>query len=409
MCYLPFLIGFLAFFILILKMEIHRAIWNSDEIDMASQAVAMTNTPTAWLRPNYHPFSQSSYNKMGEGIIAPPLSNGLMAIPGLLGISSPWGWPIVGSIIFLCGMCAFTAALKPISLLQIFCGVCAVMALSPRIVVDMLTLKPEGPMTGFSLISLAFPFLKGTKSKMIWYAGLSGFFTGLAFLCKLWLVGPIFLATCLAWWYKEGASWYLTVIYLTSTVFFCSSHLILVMIFDPESLYYWGTEVYFSPFLKTGIASTKWVGIKSHPEWSHGFWYYPFAIVRELGLGFALTIFGGYFIYKDMKNHILYQPQFIGVLIGLILGLVTLSIPMIKEPRYVLPLIGIGSSLAAFAFITLMTNNKGRYICLLLSMVALLISLILKIPREYHSDSSDFRHPDLRLSGQLPYFEDEKF
>jgi len=257
-----------------------RHTWSADEGDLVRLACAMAEDPRAWLRPDYHP-SPEAFARLGDGLVAPPFASALFALPSLLGWSASSAWPLVSGALLLLGVAALARALRPGGRWVLYLSSTAlVLALAPRFALDLLTLEAEIPLAAFSCLALA---LLLTRAPSTLRAAAAGALLGLAFLAKLWLVAPAALAALgalLAW--RPGPR--RIAAFLAAGLAVALLHLALVAALDPASLGRWLREVYLAPFLPAGgIASSKWAGVSSHPEWSHGFWYYPPAMARELG------------------------------------------------------------------------------------------------------------------------------
>lgn len=356
-----------------------REPWSSDEIDNASLAVAMVDSLEAWIRPNYHPFDPHTFDQMRKDVIAPPLANALMATPGLLGLRQPWTWPIVPFLLLFTGMSMFLRKIVDLPLITAMGLIGIVLLLSPRLLLECMTLKPEVSLSGFGLIGLSLALNQSDK-KITFYAFLSGVCIGLGFLSKLWLIGPLALATSLAWLGRSSSKSKLYFgFFLLAFISTSLSHLILIYFIDPGSLNIWTTSIYFSVFNDEGIASTKWKGLYNYPNWSHPFWYYFLAIPRDLGLSFPFAIYGMWKISKETQ-HKIQKRSLVGAGIGLLIGLIVLSIPHIKEPLYVLSISTFCLTIAAFGVKELMFKNI--WILSTIMIASLIASLVIIQPKK---------------------------
>ncbi|AUX42334.1 uncharacterized protein SOCE26_037640 [Sorangium cellulosum] len=149
------LCGAAAFCAGVVRLNERRAPWSADEVDLASLAVAMLHRGAAWIRPTYHPLDPDAFVRLGDGIIAPPLASALMAVPGLLGVRLPGAWPVVGALLLVAGIAAVVRAVTPQRWTLVLLGVAATLALAPGLVLDLLKLEAEIPLTGFGLLGLA--------------------------------------------------------------------------------------------------------------------------------------------------------------------------------------------------------------------------------------------------------------
>jgi hypothetical protein len=328
-----------------------RHTWSADEGDLVRLACAMAEDPRAWLRPDYHP-SPEAFARLGDGLVAPPFASALFALSSLLGWSASSAWPLVSGALLLLGVAALARALRPGGRWVLYLSSTAlVLALAPRFALDLLTLEAEIPLAAFSCFALAL-LLKRSPSTL--HAAAAGALLGLAFLAKLWLVAPAALAALgalLAW--RPGPR--RIAAFLAAGLAVALLHLALVAALDPASLGRWLREVYLAPFLPAGgIASSKWAGVSSHPEWSHGFWYYPPAMARELGGALPLALLGAVSLVRGATP----RPASWAAL-GLAAGVAALSVPAIKEPLYVLPAIAWGAALAVAALVGLARAGGG--------------------------------------------------
>ncbi|MCU0654383.1 MAG: hypothetical protein MUF64_03555 [Polyangiaceae bacterium] len=351
-----------------------RATWSADEGDLVRLACAMATDARAWLRPDYHP-APGAFLRLGDGLVAPPLASALIALPALLGWASPGAWPLIPASLLLVSIAALARALRPASSPWLALAAATLVApLAPRFAIDLLTLEAEIPLAAFSCLALA---LVLRPRDALACPAAAGALVGLAFLAKLWLAGPVVLAVAGALLASRPRP-RLLLAFALAALATGAAHLLLVALLDPTSLERWLREVYLAPFLASGgIASTKWQGVSSHPEWSHGFWYYPPAIARELGLALPLALLGAYRSVRGPEARPLH-----GALLGMTLGVAVLSVPAIKEPLYVLPAIALGAALAARGLVDLATSPglRGRRVAVLAAAVALAVAPLHRRP-----------------------------
>jgi hypothetical protein len=391
--------GAAAFVAGVARLDVHRACWSQDEIDLVSAAVAMQERGEAWLRPTYHPFQPGAFERLGDGLIAPPLASGLMAIPGVLGLRTPDVWPLLGSLLFFAGIALVARSFGASRLPRLLAVVAVTLCLAPRLMLDMLSLEGEIPLAGLGLLALGVALGRG-ESRLPARAALSGALLGAAFLCKLWLVGPAALATGFVWIARSRGRRKAVLAALAGGFLATACvHLALVAWLDEAALGRWLREVYFAAFGLGGVAATKWTGVAAHPEWSHGAWYYPAAIVRELGFAAPLAAFGALRLGGVRRRctvraseAALTQPLR-AALLGFAVGVAILSVPPIKEPLYVLPALAFGVAIAARALYLLSHTRRASPALAAAVVIALVVAFTLRVPTP---PADDDRLPYLR-------------
>ena len=346
---------------LLVRLDWQRTAWTQDEADLASAAVAMTARPSAWLRPDYHPFGPGANEHLGNGLVAPPLAPALMALPGVLGLRAAWAWPLAGGGLLLFGIAALVRALVQAHWLRIAGAIAVVVLLAPRVALDALTLEAEVPLAGLGAWALALALSPRASTRMGTRAFGSGALLGAAFLCKLWLVAPIALAVLLVWASRRDTARVRTLgAFAAGGLVVAGAHLAIVALLDPASLGRWVSEVYFAAFGSSGVASTKWSGVAAHPEWRHGAWYYPAAIVRELAFAAPAAAVAAYHLLRASGRSSLRCTRVRAAFVGLAIGLLALSAPSIKEPLYVLTIVAVGVAFAARFFVLAARSQRFR-------------------------------------------------
>ncbi len=355
-----------------------RMPFTPDEQDILTLTLNIQDNSEALLRPSYH--FVDDYNTFQGDIVAPPLTSALMALPSAFGIMDSWAWSITQVIIFIASISLLCFSLLKYfqiqtTLLHVISASVASICLGPRLLAITYAFEAEILLAGFGCFSLAFALLASTSHQpKLSYAALSGIFLGLAFLSKLWLVLPIAMAVSLVWLQKAITAKQLKLILCFAALFLvtASSHLTLIFFIDPETLHQW-LRVYFSVFgYGEGPASTKFSGVESHPEWSHGFHYYFGAIPRELGLSVLIILSGLYLCRNVIVQHVqrdfLLQCALTPIALGLFIGVIFLSIPSIKEPLYVLsitaPLVALSAFFILYIFSFLETKRLQLYFLL---------------------------------------------
>lgn len=308
-----------------------RAPWTQDETDLVAAAVAMADDSRFFVRPTYHPELADAGRTLGAGLVAPPLAPWLIALPSQLGLRSSALWPLVPGAVFLAGLVAFVRQIAKLGWARALIAALVLLALSPRLIVDVLTLEAEIPLAGLVLGALAWSWRPAERPS--WHALVAGVLLGLGFLCKLWLVVPAALAVLGCWSPRPRAALLLVIAASTTG----ASHLAFVAVVDSGSLGRWLREVYLAVLGLEGVAMTKWAGVAAHPEWSHGPAYYPLAIARELGFALPFVLVGAYRLARPSTRFLASSQG--RAWVGFCLGLALLSVPRIKEPLYVLPLV----------------------------------------------------------------------
>ncbi len=362
------------------RLSASRALWSNDETDLVSLAFAMTEDAALWLRPTYHPLDDPR-GVLGQGIVAPPLASALMALPMMLGIDATWAWSVVGGAVFVGGMIALTRALSGAPLLHVAAAVALMVALSPRLAVDVLFLEAEVPLAGFCAFAMAASLSKTSRLSVALRAALSGGLLGLGFLCKLWLVLPAALSCFLVFAVGREQRARALFALVVAALFVGSAHFVFVLACDPESVGRWLSEVYFSAFQTTGVAATKWEGVDAYPNWSHGVFYYPAAIARELGFGAPLAVAGSWILARSAaRRPSASSNRRVAAAVGLSLGLAALSVPAIKEPLYVLTIISSLASVGALYLVLALRARPPLWSVGLVLVVALVASVTAERP-----------------------------
>lgn len=366
--------GSLAVLVVVaLRLGANRMPWSQDETDLVSLAVGLGEDARLWLRPDYHPFGLEPGAPLGAGLVAPPLASGLMAVPALLGLATHDAWPVVGAALFLLGIADLARALapRPTSLATCLAWTLLAVALSPRAVLDTLTLEAEVPLAGLASLAIAGAVRARTRAG---HAG-AGALLGLAFLAKLWLVGPPALAALAVVGGRRRDHVVALVLAATAVA---TTHLALVSVLDPASLARWLREVYFG-----GILATKLGGVSAHPEWTHGPLYYPAAIARELGGALVVLVAAALSASPSARRAFLGSPA-ARAAAGMTVGVAVVSVPAIKEPLYVLPAVALG-----FAMTVAPLARPGAVPALVRRLVpatALLVALAVPRPADAAGD-----------------------
>jgi hypothetical protein len=378
-------------FALLVRLDWRRATWSQDEADLASAAVAMTARAAAWLRPDYHPFVAHAHERLGGGLVAPPLAPGLMALPGLIGLRASWGWTLAGTALLFAGIASLVRAFTRARWSAVAAAVAVVVAIAPRLAIDLLTLEAEVPLAGLGAMALALAWRGAPEGRVRGRAFASGALLGAAFLCKLWLVAPIALATLAVWAHRRDESRASVIVaFVAGGLSIASAHLVLVAVLDPASLGRWLREVYGAAFGTGGVGSTKWAGVTKHPEWRHGAWYYPVAIARELGLASPLALIGGHRLLFRAPSS---RHRARAGAVGLGLGVLALSVPVIKEPLYVLTVVAVGAAVAAFVVVLAARCARARPVLGALLLAGVVVAIAWPRPAAFR----DRRQPEQRL------------
>ena len=213
-----------------------------------------------------------------------------------------------------------------------------------------LQVEHEGMMTCFGFISL-FLALSGLKDSKTIHFALSGFFLGLAFLIKLWLIAPFVLGLIAILIYtifrKDFSIVQLlkySMVLIISFGLTSSVHAFFVMLNSPQDIYAWLNHVYFGVITGAGDYGKKALG---EGGWAQPFYYYVYALTRDLLPVFPLLLAVLWSITKNAKN-LLISKLDIG-LFGILLGVIILSFNGTKEPLYILP--------AYFAVLLFLSKN----------------------------------------------------
>ena len=333
---------FVILVIVLLIFSVNRnAFISSDEAVNLQMVKNMQMDPERFmLRPSYDPGGHASWEKESMShILMTPFFHYLLLgfnkiLPGDLLLSSS----IFQSILLLIFFYFFFIKRK------IFSGnnqdghEIEFFMLSIFPVAYFLHLEHEGPMVlfGFCSILLAAEGLKNDRKLMFI---LSGFFLGLGFLSKLWLVGPfgiglIFMLIHSIYKKEYSAQKYIISSFLLLLAFLSTSasHLISIYIVSPQDLNIWVDNVYLGIITGGGDYGTK---ESSSAGWTQPIYYYVYTIVRDLLSVFPLITLGVLNLWRFRGENRLSNLS-IG-LFGIFSGFVPLSFSGTKEPLYILP------------------------------------------------------------------------
>ena len=200
-----------------------------------------------------------------------------------------------------------------------------------------LLIEHEGGMVLWGFLSLNFASLGLNKNKLSNFF-LSGFFLGLGFLFKLWLVAPFGVALIFLLLFSCAKKEYSILNYLkfsslliSTFVLTSSAHLIYVHFSSPGDVGSWLNQVYFG-FI-TGAGD---YGSKANSEgWGHPWYYYLYCLIRDLAPILPLVvIFSKRLSIKEFKIH----DGFLVGCFGILFSIIPLSFLASKEPAYILPI-----------------------------------------------------------------------
>jgi dolichol-phosphate mannosyltransferase len=188
------------------------------------------------------------------------------------------------------------------------------------------------------------------------FAALAGAALGLGFALKMWLVLPAGLA-CLAYLLPRvyrargqahDAMRRAAVVFALSFVALALSHLAAVAVLSPGDLRAWVDWVYLGIFNGRGVTGPKLSGEgavhgEAWPAFAYAYW-----LLRDHGALLVPIVLGLPAATRRVSNQ---EGALYAAVLGALAGLVPLSVPAVKEPLYMLPLVPFLYVLAALAVV----------------------------------------------------------
>jgi dolichol-phosphate mannosyltransferase len=229
------------------------------------------------------------------------------------------------------------------------------LASSPSFVGDMLSFELEPVMLAFCALG-ALAFVRGTTTRQRALCALGGALAGLGFLTKMWLIVPYALAACgfvlvqttLAR-AREDAPLALRRSVIAGALGFAATaslHLVAIAWLAPQDLGHWLRSVYLGIFSGEGITGGK---LSAQGVWSQDLRpasYYPLLLLREHGHLLPLLVMGLPALVRRGRTHAI---SMLAMAAGSALAIVVLSVPLVKEPLYLLATLPLLYALAGTA------------------------------------------------------------
>ena len=327
----------LSVLLLLLLNVFRREYYSGDEGFYGVTALNMLHSPTYLLRPSYFPAGDFLQEK--DAFAHPPFNSYFYALSLWLlkgSLAGPELLNVISFALLLYFSYRIVALFDPLA-----AGFAVVLlAVSPAIAVYYSQLEAEPLLTTFGIMGLycALRVNFAAPQKLLFL--LSGLCLGFAFALKLWLVGPLALATASALWIRSREAEQVRMrskagplgIFLLGAVAPAGLHLLAIASFYPQDLSFWLKNIYFGFFTAAGISGTKLDGSGIPAEWVHPIWYYAAALYRDHFFLVPFILLG---LRPLLRNEGVKSPLLWITLAGLA-GLLPLSLIKVKEPLYVL-------------------------------------------------------------------------
>ncbi len=186
---------------------------------------------------------------------------------------------------------------------------------------------------GFALVARAGA---GARGRALAVSG--GLFLGLGFATKMWLIVPAWLA-CVAFFaaraYDRSGPRQRTpglgLLVIAGVTLGALSHLIFVAITAPADLPLWVERVYLAIFSGAGVTGEK---LSASAEPAASVWAYARWLLRDHGALLAPIILGLPALTRRLDGQ---RRAWLAAGLGALSALVPLSVPIYKEPLYMLP------------------------------------------------------------------------
>jgi len=331
------LLGCCSVLVLLVLNVFRREYYSGDEGFYGVTAQNMLRSPTYLLRPSYFP--EGDFLQEKDAFAHPPFNSYFYALSLWLCRGSLLGPELINVLSFALLLYFSFRVVEMFDPLAARFAV-VLLAVSPAIALYYSQLEAEPLMTTFGIIALycALRVNFASPKKLLFL--LSGLCLGLAFALKLWLFGPLALATVSALWIRSreeaGLTWRGKVapigFFLFGALAPAALHLLAIGLFYPQDLGFWLKNIYFGFFTAAGLSGTKLDGSGIPAEWVHPVWYYGAALYRDHFFLVPFILLG----WKPLiRNQGFKSPLLLVTLAGLA-GLAPLSLIRVKEPLYVL-------------------------------------------------------------------------
>lgn len=313
-----------------------RESYTGDEGFYAVTAQNMLHAPKYWLRVSYFPMGDFAADH--DGFAHPPFNSYLYAIGLWLTNGSVAGPELINLLSFV-GLLYFSYRL--LARFDELAAAFAVLLLaaSPPIIGYFSMLEAEPPLTTAGIMGLYCAVRAGFERGERRWLFLAGLGLGFAFALKLWLCGPLALATAAALGWRMWISRVPLLRQVTGLALFALGfvlpaglHLAAIAAFYPEDLGFWLNKIYFGIFTHAGISGSKFGGDAIPANWIHPVWYYGAAIYRDEFFLLPPVLFGAKTLLREPSRMRLVA----GIALVGALGVVPLSLIKVKEPLYVL-------------------------------------------------------------------------
>jgi len=245
-----------------------------------------------------------------------------------------------------------------------------------------LLIEHEGAMTLFGFLSLL-TANRGLEMKKSILFACSGIFLGVAFLLKLWLIGPfgiglifVLINSILKREFTSFNYIKFCLILIISFILTSSIHLLFVYFYAPEDIFKWVNQVYIGVITGAGDYGAK----SNNNAWGHPWYYYIYCALRDL---LPILPFAFILLKRIIKGEFRTEKPFYVGCLGVCFSIIFLSALSSKEPSYILP-IYFGVSLLVMEM--LRKNNVFSKIEMkisILSIVPLFLFSILAINGKY--------------------------
>lgn len=318
-----------------------RALVTDDEGVNVTMALNMLDSSAHVLRPSVYPGGRSDW--LLEDLPALgnlPLFPALLALPGsLLGLPGMGLVPLIA----LCVIVACSALLLAEHSRRAGLYTALLLACSPGVLGLALQLEFEPVLTAFCAAGL-YLGVKGTRARRRGLCFAGGALLGFGFLTKMWLIAPYVLAACAFVLVqttfvrpREERPLTLRRSVIAGTLGFCvaaAAHLIFVAIAAPEDLPHWIGSVYFGLFSARGVTGGKLSAAADYVPQPLS--YYPALLFRDHFHLLPLVLFG---LPALLRSSRAYAVTALAMAFAACLGVVLLSVPAVKEPLYLLPVL----------------------------------------------------------------------
>lgn len=249
------------------------------------------------------------------------------------------GFDLLSTAIFALILLAGYLALKPIDRAAAQ-ATSLLVASSPALLTQLSRREFEPLVAALSILGFAHA-VRAVTWQLPLLALAAGGLIGLAFATKMWLFVPgllacvgLFAARSYRCRPEERPALRRAALFFAAGCAVCSlSHLTFVALTAPDDLDAWIEWVYLGLFSGRGVTGPKLSGIEATRASS---WAYLAWLARDHGALFAPLVLGLPAATRRMARP---RGAFFAAIVGALLGLVPLSVPVAKEPLYMLPVL----------------------------------------------------------------------